>query len=130
MPVFKYKQTLLALLEPTDVPQQGAPHVILEGNHGESELSFKVWFDLTQTDGASSPTTTAVLQTSHDGRMWMDVVSSTTLSADGSLSEWQDAKDLGPYVRVVTVLGGATQPNHTLHAHLMSHNPFNTRLVR
>ena len=123
MAVFKFKKTLLSVSEEVNTAQQGFSRVLLEGPQ-EGELAFKVWFDLTQSGGATSPTTKAVLQTSHDGEKWADVVESTELTADGALSEWKGVADVGPYVRAVTVLGGATLPNHTADVYLLSHNPF------
>jgi len=129
MAVYKYKKLLLAITSAVNSNQTGSKHVILEGNHGDTELAFKVWFDLTQAGGATSPTTKAILQTSHDGVSWADIVESTQLTADGALSEWKVATDIGPFVRVVTVLGGATLPNHTAAVYLLSHNHFNTKTV-
>ena len=129
MAVYKYKKLLLAVTSPVNSNQTGSKHVVLEGNHGDAELAFKVWFDLTQAGGVTSPTVKAKLQTSHDGVSWADVVESTQLAADGALSEWKLATDIGPFVRVVTVLGGATLPNHTAAVYLMSHNHFNTKTV-
>ncbi len=128
MAVYKFKKSLLAVTAAVNTAQAGDAKVMLEGPE-EGELAFKVWFDLTQAGGATSPTVKAALQTSHDGEKWATVVESTQLTADGSLSEWKAAADLGPYVRAVTVLGGATLPNHTAAVYLMSHNPFKLKTV-
>ncbi len=128
MAVYKFKKPLLTVTVAVNTAQEGDAKVMLEGAE-EGELAFKVWFDLTQAGGATSPTMKAVLQTSHDGTKWADVVESTQLTADGALSEWKPVADLGPYVRAVTVLGGATLPDHTAAVYLMSHNPFKLKLA-
>ncbi len=128
MAVYKFKKPLLMVTVAVDTPEEGDTKVMLEGAE-DGELAFKVWFDLTQAGGATSPTVKAALQTSHDGTKWATVVESTQLTADGSLSEWKVATDLGPFVRVVTILGGATKPDHTASAYLMSHSPFKLKAV-
>ncbi len=128
MAVYKFKKPLLTVTAAVDTPEEGDTKVMLEGAE-DGELAFKVWFDLTQAGGATSPTVKAALQTSHDGTKWATVVESTQLTADGSLSEWKVATDLGPFVRVVTILGGATKPDHTASAYLMSHSPFKLKAV-
>ncbi len=128
MAVYSFKKALLAVTSAVNTDQSGVSHAVLEGGR-EEELAFKVWFDLTQAGGATSPTVKAALQTSHDGTKWATVVESTQLTADGSLSEWKVATDLGPFVRVVTILGGATKPDHTASAYLMSHSPFKLKAV-
>jgi hypothetical protein len=123
MAVYNFKKALLAVTSAVNTDQTGDSFAVLEGGRDE-ELVFKVWFDLTQAGGATSPTAKAVLQTSHDKLKWATVVESTQLAADGALSEWKAAADLGPYIRVITVLGGATKPNHTASAYLMAYSPF------
>jgi hypothetical protein len=101
---------------------------VQDGDHG-----FQVYFGLTQTGGATSPTTTAKLQTSLDKTNWIDVVTSTQLAADGAKFETKDgaqaAVPLLPFVRAVTVLAGGTKPNHTADIRLIASAPFRLKKV-
>ncbi len=96
----------------------------------DTEQTYQVYFKLSQAGGATSPTTKVKLQTSPDKTSWVDVVESTQLTADGSKTELKDVSGapLLPFVRAVTVLGGATKPNHTCEVRLVSDGSFRARL--
>lgn len=99
-----------------------------DGDHG-----FQVYFSLSQSGGATSPTVQAKLQTSLDKTTWIDVVMSTVLNQDGPKVETKDAASaavpLLTYVRAVTVLAGGTKPNHTADVALIASAPFRVRKV-
>ncbi len=101
---------------------------VQDGDHG-----IQVYFGLTQSGGATSPTAQAKLQTSLDKTNWIDVVSSTQLAADGSKYETKDATNaavpLLTYVRAVTVLAGGTKPSHTADVRLVASAPFRLKKV-
>lgn len=95
----------------------------------DTEQTWQVYFKLTQAGGATSPTVKVKLQTSPNKTDWVDVVESTQLTADGGKFEIKDVSGgpLLPYVRAVTVLGGATKPNHTAEVRLVSDGSFRAR---
>ncbi len=49
-----------------------------------------------------------MLETSHDGQNWVEVVKATQLAQDGEIHEFTAVTALGPYVRAITAVGGAT----------------------
>ena len=82
-------------------------------NTTEDELSFLV-LHLTQSGGASSPTSQILIQTSPDKDAWIDVAEGTQLTADGTKDEIKDPTlPLLRYVRAKTVVGGGTAPTHS-----------------
>ncbi len=97
----------------------------------DGDQGFQVYFGLTQSGGATSPTSRAKLQTSVDKTNWIDVVLSTQLTADGAKFETLDsagaATPLLTFVRAVTVLGGGTKPAHTVDVRLLSTAPYRLR---
>jgi hypothetical protein len=99
----------------------------------DPDQSFLLALIFSQAGGATSPTTKIKLQTSMDKINWVDVLESTQLTADGSKAENKDANPTGTpllkWVRVITVLGGATKPNHTAEVWLTSDAPFSCRQV-
>lgn len=89
-------------------------------NTSEDELYFLA-VHLTQSGGASSPTSKVTVQTSPDKTTWIDVVSSTQLTADGTVDEIKDPTlPLLRYIRAKTVLGGGTAPTHSAVVFLTS----------
>ena len=86
--------------------------------------SFRVYFSNVQSGGATSPTSQIKLQSSYDKVTWFDVASSTQLTADSSRAELADITALGPYVRAITLVGGATAPNHKAEVRIVSNAPF------
>ncbi len=90
---------------------------------------FKVFFHTEQLGGLTNPTVQAHLQTSWDKVNWATVASSTQLTADGGNDEVKPSQTVGPYVRVVTQLGGDTKPAHKVEAILLSNGRFNTKKV-
>ena len=127
MSIYRSAHALLAVTSETDSPQTGTAYTVLpEEADGISDAnqSFKAFFDVTQSGGATSPTTDVHLQTSHDGTNWVNVVSATQLTADGAVHEFKDVSAIGPFVRAVSALGGGTAPNHTVTVKLASNGPF------
>jgi hypothetical protein len=116
--------------------QNGTPYRIEPSANdltSDTEQSFMIALILSQTGGANSPTSKIKLQTSMDKLNWVDVLESTQLTADGSKAENKDASPAGTpllkWVRVVTVLGGTTKPNHTAEVWLTSDAPFSCKQV-
>ena len=76
-----------------------------------------------QAGGASSPTSKVVIQTSPDNSSWIDLCTSTQLSADGTLNEIKDPTlPVLRYIRAKTVLGGGTKPTVSAVVWLASTN--------
>lgn len=123
MPLYSNQATLLETESATDVDQTGTTYVIVP-DEGDSvpdhSQEYRAWFITTQTGGASSPTTDCLVETSPDGDTWVTVASATQLTADGGVGEWKDLAELGSYIRVRTVLGGGTKPEHTAKVILAS----------
>ena len=116
MPLFHAQATLLQTEESSAEDQTGTTYVLLpDGGDSVPDHSqeYRVWFLITQIGGASSPTTDCILETSPDGDTWVTVASATQLTADGSIGEWKEIAALGSQIRVRTVLGGGTPPEHT-----------------
>lgn len=119
--------TLMNVTEATNTAQTGTSYKV-SGTYGDDVAEFQqnvhVYFAATQTGGATSPTTQIKLQTSMDNTNWIDLVSSTQLTADSSKYETKDhstpSTPLCKYVRAITVLGGGTVPNHTATVMLIS----------
>ena len=122
-----HKKSLLSMSAPAATAQTGASYRIF-GNPvdgiPETQQSFRVYFRNVQAGGATSPTSQVKLQSSYDGTNWFDVASSTQLTADGSKAEMADIAALGPYVRAITLVSGATAPNHTATCLLVSNAAF------
>jgi len=99
----------------------------------DGDHAFQVYFALTQSGGATSPTVTAKLQTSLDKVNWIDLVTSTVLNQDGSKAETKDAGTASApmltYVRAITLLGGDTKPTHAANVRLVSIAPFRVKKV-
>lgn len=132
MSLHRHIATLLEVTEATNEEQTGSTWAVLptEGDGvADPAQGFATFLTVTQDGGATSPTTDVTVQTSADGESWVDVASATQLVADGSQSELKSIDDLGPYVRVVTSLGGGTAPDHTVKAVLASDGPFRLVLV-
>lgn len=132
MSVYRNVHTLLAVTEATDQAQTGTTYAVLpqDGDKlNDAQQGWYAFFDLTQSGGATSPTTDAVLETSHDGTNWVPAVSATQLSQDGEGHEFKAITALGPYVRAITAVGGATAPNHTATVKLASNGPFRLKAV-
>ena len=112
--------------------QTGATYRILADQIDEVEnpqQGFRVYFRNVQSGGATSPVSQVKLQTSYDGTNFFDVVSSTQLTADSNKAELADIVVIGPYVRAVTVVGGATAPNHRAACLLVSNARFALKAV-
>jgi hypothetical protein len=127
MSLFNYRKVLLEVPEPIDITRTGVSYGLMEGRNEGREQAFRVWFDLSLTGGADQPSVKVVLQTSWDGLHWADAVESTSLDIEGEFSQWAEAGDLGPYVRALAVPGGATPPQYTATAVLMSDADFQLR---
>jgi len=130
MPLFRNVHTLLDMPVAKSESQTGSGYRVVpnEGDDvGDTAQLFRVFFDLTQSGGASSPTTEASLETSWDAESWFKVVGSSQVNADGTTHEWKEAAALGPWVRATTKLGGGTPPSHKVTVKLCSTAPFRLR---
>jgi hypothetical protein len=130
MPLFRNVQTVLSMSAASNQDQAGTAYRVVP-NEGDQVLDhdqvFQVFFDVTQSGGASSPTTDVSLETSHDGSSWFKLVGATQRTADGTTHEWKAATAVGPWVRATTALGGGTKPNHQVTVKLASSAPFKLR---
>ena len=132
MSLYRHTRALLAVITAANTDQTGASKVVLPSDGDkvtDQAQTYRVFFDVTQSGGVTAPTTDVKLQTSHDKTNWVAVASSTQLTADGEVHEFADVSALGPYVRAVTELGGATKPNHTAIVVLASDAPFRVKTV-
>ncbi len=127
MAIFRHIQTLLSVTEETDLNQDGATYLVMPSDGDtvpDYAQSWRVFFDITQSGGDTSPTTDARVETSHDGANWVEVAKATQLTADGEIHEFIEVGALGPYVRAVTELAGGSNPSHTAVVKLASSAPF------
>ena len=132
MAIYRHIATLLDVTTATDQAQTGSAYAVLplDGDRqNDAQQGWRVFFDATQSGGATSPTTDVVLETSHDGTNWVQVAQATQLTADGEVHEFAAVSALGPYVRASTVLGGGTPPSHTATVKLASSGPFRLKGV-
>ena len=132
MSLHRHTRALLAVTTAVATGQIGSTYVVLpvEGDRvRDHEQSFRVFFDASQQGGATAPTTDVRLETSHDQQNWVNVASATQLTQDGEVHEYKAVQALGPYVRAVTQLGGATKPNHTAVVVLASNAPFRLKAL-
>jgi len=130
MPLFRHVQTLLLMAAASGDNQSGDSHRVVpnEGdNLNDSEQLFRVFFDVQQIGGSSSPTTDVNLETSHDGAAWFKIANATQVTTETTTHEWKDAPYLGPYLRVTTSLGGGTKPTHKVTVIIASTGPFKLR---
>ena len=130
MPAFRHVHTVLAMTEAKTENQAGSALRLSTGETDrdtDTEQLFRVFFDVEQSGGASSPTTDAVLQTSHDGSSWFTLVGATQVTSSTTTHEWKDVPAIGPWVRATTTLGGGTKPSHTVKVKLTSTAPFKLR---
>ena len=133
MSIYRNTKTLLSLTAAAAQPQDGTVYAILpkQGDGvSEADQRFRVFFDGVMTGGAGTPTVDARLVTSHDRTNWIVVAAMTQLTgANPSRHEFIEVTALGPYVKVVTLLGGSTLPNHTATAVLASNGSFELKAV-
>ena len=127
MAIFRHVHTLLSVTEETDEDQVGSTYLVMPSDGDtvpDYAQSWRVFFDVTQSGGDTSPTTDARLETSHDGTNWVEVAKATQLTADGEVHEFVEVSALGPYVRAMTELAGGTNPTHTAVVKLASSASF------
>jgi len=127
MSIYRHVKTLLLVSDDLDESQTGNTYTVLPSdgdNTSDRSQQWRVFFDLYQDGGSTSPTTDATLQTSHNGVDWIIAAQATQLTADGEIHEFKDVEALGPYVRAVTVLGGSTTPSHNAVVKLASNGSF------
>ena len=127
MPSFRHVRTVLAMSKAKTENQSGETLRLVPGEgDGVNDTSqlFRVFFDVVQSGGASSPTTDVSLETSHDGSSWIKLVGSTQVTADATTHEWKEVTCVGPYVRATTTVGGGTKPSHQVTVKLASTAPF------
>lgn len=133
MSIYRNTKTLLSLTTAAAQAQSGTAYAILPKQGDgvtEADQRFRVFFDGVMTGGAGTPTVDARLVTSHDKTNWIVVAAMTQLTgANPSRHEFIDVTALGPYVKVVTLLGGTTLPNHTATAVLASNGSFELKAV-
>ena len=133
MNYYPHKKTLLSVsAESINTEQTGTTYRVSTSENDEvssDDQDFKVFFHTEQTGGVTNPTVQAHLQTSWDKVNWATVASSTQLTADGGSDEVKPAQTVGPFVRVVTQLGGATNPAHKVEAILISNGRFKIKKV-
>ena len=132
MSIYRNVHTLLEVTTGTDQAQTGTHYAVLplDGDKlGDAQQGWYAFFDVTQSGGATGPSTDAILETSHDGQNWIEVVKATQLMADSETHEFTAIAALGPYVRAVTAVGGTTPPTHTAIVKLASNGPFRLRAV-
>jgi len=132
MSLHRHTATLLAVTSAVATDQVGSTFVVLpaDGDRlNDKDQSFRAFFHATQDGGVTAPTTDVRLETSDDKTNWVSVVAATQLTQNGSVHEFKDVTALGPYVRTVTVLAGATKPNHTATVTLVSNGPFRIKKV-
>lgn len=130
--LFRYQRTVLAVTTATNEDQTGDTYAVLPNEElGEAAEppSYRVWFILTQSGGASSPTTDCVLQGSPDGTNFATLKSATQVTTSTTSVEWKELEGLSAYVRVKSTLGGGTKPNHALKVVLASTRPFKLQEV-
>ena len=120
MRLAKHQFKLLAVVNATESTTGDVYDLNTIENTSEDELYF-VAVHLTQSGGASSPTSKVILQTSPDNSTWIDLATSTQLTSDGTVDEIKDPTlPLFRYVRAKTVLGGDTAPTHSAVVFLAS----------
>ena len=130
MPLFRNVQTLFTMAEASGENQAGTSHRVVpnEGdNINDTAQMFRVFFDVQQIGGASSPTTDTNLETSHDGTSWFKLVGATQVTTETTAHEWKEVPVVGPFLRVTTSLGGGTKPTHKVTVKLASTAPFKLR---
>lgn len=114
---------------PVAVSTSGTGYRILpEQGDGQDDArqEFKFVTSLTFSGGATSPTAQLVIQGSVDGSTWIDLVTGTSRTADGTYTEAIDSTSVGllPWVRARVVLGGGTNPNVYAKVDVVSTGPF------
>ncbi len=127
MSLYRHVKTLLHVSDDLAESQTGKTYSVLPSD-GDStsdrSQQWRVFFDVYQDGGSTSPTTDVYLQTSHNGADWITAAQSTQLTADGEIHEFKEVESLGPQVRAVTMLGGSTAPSHNAVVKLASNGPF------
>ena len=133
MNYYPQKKTILSITDDgVNTAQTGDSYQIRTTDSDEvssDRQDFKVFFHTEQSGGTTSPTVQAHVQTSWDKTNWSTIASSTQLTADGSNDEVKPGQTFGPFVRVVTELGGATLPDHKATVLLVSNARFRTSKV-
>lgn len=129
MKVDRHKNTLLSNAGPLAVDTNGTAYRV-ETQPGtevdEAELDVRFYVAWTQAGGATSPTSQVIIQHSPDGTSWVNLVSGTQLTADGSQAQVLDSTTIAlmPYVRAILDVGGGTAPNVTnIAAYILSNAP-------
>ena len=118
-----YSTILAAAAHTTD--QTGTTYVVQYDPSVGKNQGWAVGFVVTQTGGATSPTTDCALQHSIDKTNWLDVEVSTQLTANGTSKEITAITALGPFIRAITKIAGGTPPSATATVVLMATCPFN-----
>jgi hypothetical protein len=130
--LFRHSSVLLAFAS-IAAGQNGASYYV-RGNQSDdvrdNGQGFAVAFELSQSGGATSPTTDAKLQTSLDGTVWEDVVVATQLTSSVTTLEIvQVAVPIYRLIRAITTVGGGTPPSHAGNLYLISNGNFSLTAV-
>jgi len=106
--MLRYIASLLTLSSSVGQDKEGQTYALLP-NDGDtvpdSSLIWKAFVDL-ELSGGEGGAVKAEVQTSHDGKHWVTLTTSSALETPGSQSELMALSTLGPYVRARTVIEG------------------------
>ena len=113
---------------PNNSDTVGNVHTVVPSDNDDIDDANQKWqfvITVTQANGATSPTTDVIVETSFDGgSTWAEVASATQLTGDGGKPELIALKALGPRLRATKKLGGGTKPNSTAVVLLASNGLF------
>ncbi len=91
----------------------------------DADQKWHVFINATQANGATSPTTDVVIETSFDGGApRAEVAKAPQLTADGGVPGVTERQVLGPRIRASKKLGGGTKPDSTAVVLLASNGLF------
>ena len=132
MGLLRHSKALLSVPTATNTGQVGTTYVVVPADGDRTrdhEQSWVAWFKVSQVGGAGGPMTDARVETSFDGSEWVPAAEATALTVAGNVAEMKPVRSIGPFVRAVTELDGATKPNHTASIILASDGPFRLKAV-
>jgi hypothetical protein len=117
--------------EPNNSDVIGDPHSVIPSDLDDVSDADQKWFvfvTASQANGATSPTTDVIIETSFDGgNTWAEVAKATQLTADGGQPELIALKALGSWIRASKKLGGGTKPDSAAVVLLASNGIFKAR---
>ncbi len=113
---------------PNNSDTVGNVHTVVPSDIDDIDDASQKWHfvvTVSQANGATSPTTDVIVETSFDGGTnWAEVGKTTQLTADGSATELVAPTALGSLVRAKKVLGGGGKPDSTAVVLLASNGLF------